>query len=370
MIRSALRTSLSVESMATDLSAIWPFGPAWWNVLLRLYCQAVKSFVLVSGPRDSGPGEREMMLQRATAALEQLQADDVTRVDVPGKGSGDEQSDAGVRLPVQTLIPAFQSGSLFGDRVGVLVVDAHLLLKAEAEVLAEVLTVADESAVAAVFVAAGTVPAPLGKVLKERCEQITVKRLTERSAQEWLVAAARERGVRLGDGAVDAFIKTFGSDVGSLGRALEQLAIDHDVITGADVADRFKNRPDEPVWMYGDAVSRGDVGGALRRLEDFLQHDHPLVLLAYLNNDLRRRSLASAAPDYATFVERDGGRPGFALEKVWKARNRTKGEDLRRALDALARADIVLKTQPEPSHRVMLERLTVALCLWYGGARR
>lgn len=330
----------------------------------------MKSFVLVSGPRDAGPGEREVMMQRATAALEQLEVDDVTRIDVPGKGSGDEQSDAGLRLPVQSLIPALQSGSLFGDRMGVLIVDAQALLKAEAEVIAEVLATADGSAVAAVFVATGTVPAPLGKVLKSIAEQLSVKRLTERSANEWLAAAARERHLRLGDGAADALIKVFGTDVGSLGRALDQLTVDHDVVTAEEVSDRFKNRPDEPVWMYGDAVSRGNVGDALRRLEDFLHHEHPLVLLAYLNNDLRRRALASAAPDYETFVARDGGRPGFAMEKVWKAKNRTKGEDLRRAVDALARADIALKTKPEATHRVLLERLTVALCRWYGGSRR
>ncbi len=330
----------------------------------------MKSIVLVSGPHDAGPGEREVMLARATAVFDQFEVDDVTRIDVPGRGSGDEQSDAGMRLPVQTLIPALQSGSLFGDRVGVLVVDAQGLLKGEAEVIAEVLSTVDESAVVAVFVASGSVTAPLGKMLKAMAELIGIKRLTERSTQDWLTSAARERHLRLGDGAVDALVKVFGTDVGSLGRALDQLAVDHDVVTGAEVADRFKNRPDEPVWMYGDAVSRGNVGDALRRLGDFLHHEHPLVLLAYLNNDLRRRALAAAAPDYETFVTRDGGRAGYGLEKVWKARNHTKGEDLRRAVDALARADLALKSQPEAMHRVMMERLTVALCRWYGGARR
>ncbi len=330
----------------------------------------MKSVVLVSGPHDAGPGEREVMLQRATAVFEQFEVDEVTRIDVPGRGAGEEQSDSGIRLPVQSLIPALQSGSLFGERIGVLVVDSQWLLKAEAEVIAEVLATVDEAAVIAVFVAAGTVTAPLSKTLKARAEQIAIKRLTERSTQDWLTTAARDRHIRLGDGAVEALVKVFGTDVGSLGRALDQLAIDHDVVTGDEVAERFKNRPDEPVWMYGDAVSRGHVGDALRRLGDFLHHEHPLVLLAYLNNDLRRRALAAAAPDYETFVAQDGGRAGYALEKVWKARNRTKGEDLRRAVDALARADLALKSQPEATHRVMLERLTVALCRWYGGGRR
>ncbi|NND04556.1 MAG: hypothetical protein HKN91_17410, partial [Acidimicrobiia bacterium] len=170
----------------------------------------MKPFVLISGPRDAGPGEREVMMERASAALAQLEVDEVTRIDVPGKGSGDEASDAGIRLPVQAVIPALQSGSLFGDRVGLLVVDAQSLLKAEAEVIAEVLTVADESAVAAIFVASGTVPAPLGKTLKAKAEQISIKRMTERSAGDWLTAAARERHLRLDEGAADALIKVFG----------------------------------------------------------------------------------------------------------------------------------------------------------------
>ncbi len=57
------------------------------------------------------------------------------------------------------------------------------------------------------------------------------------------------------------------------------------------------------------------------------------------------------------------------MEKVWKARHRASDEDLHRALGALARADIQLKTTPEPTHRVTMERLAVALCHWYGGRR-
>ena len=102
-----------------------------------------------------GPGERELMLARAHEYLDVEGVGDVTRIDVPGKGSGDDVSDAGLRGPVQTAVPALQSGSLFGDRSGLLLVDAQLLMKAEAEVLAEVLRSAD-AAVVAVFVAAGT----------------------------------------------------------------------------------------------------------------------------------------------------------------------------------------------------------------------
>lgn len=39
-------------------------------------------------------------------------------------------------------------------------------------------------------------------------------------------------------------------------------------ITAELVLDRFKNRPDEPTWQITDAIEKGDVGLALRRLFD------------------------------------------------------------------------------------------------------
>lgn len=309
------------------------------------------------------------MLTRARHALEQLGVDDVTRIDVPPKASGDEVSEGGLRASVQPAVPALQSGSLFGDRIGLLVVDAQWLLKAEAEVLAEVFPVVDMEAVAVVVVAAGAVPAPLKKVLETLGEKVTIKRLSERGAADWLNAAARERGVRLHGDAVQALIQRFGTDVGSLGSALDQLAASERPVDAELVRDWFRNRPDEPTWHYMDAVAAGDRAEALRRLEDFMIHGHPLVLLATIHTDLRRRSLSAAAPDFETFLDWEGVKKNYATEKIWKQRSRARAEDLRFALDAVSRADLALKTSPEPTHQVLMERLTVALCRWYGGAR-
>ena len=310
------------------------------------------------------------MLSRAAAVFAQLEISDVTRIDVPAKGSGEDSGEGPLRMPVQAAVPALQSGSLFGDRTGLMVVDAQSLLKAEAEVIAELVSLADSESVVAVFVSAGTIPAPLGKTLKQVGEAMTIKRLNERGASDWLVHAARERKLRLHGDAVEALIQRFGTDVASLGQALDQLAASGDEISAEAVLSRFKNRPDEPAWLYMDSVASGNRGDALRRLADFLQHGHPLVLLAVVQNDLRRRSLASAATDYDTFASRDGGARNYGMEKVWKQRNRVKAADLRLALGAVARADLTMKTAPEATHRVTMERLTVALCRWYGGARR
>ncbi|HSF84699.1 MAG TPA: hypothetical protein VLG28_03445 [Acidimicrobiia bacterium] len=333
----------------------------------------MKPIVTIAGPSQAGPGERQLMLDAAKGALDQLGATgatDVTRIDVPGKGSGDDTEDSGLRTPVASAIPALQSGSLFGGSPAVLVVDANQLLKAEATVLAELVAAAGESGgIVAVFVASGSIPAPLGGVLKKVSETIKVDRLTERKAAAWLAQAARDRGLSLQGEAAGALIQRFGSDVGAMGTALDQLAVDGKSASADQIRDRFRNRPDEPMWHLADAISAGDTGETLRRLEDFLIHGHPLQLLAFLQNDVRRRSIAAASPDYDTFVERDGGRKSYAMEKVWKTRHRARDTDLHRAVGALARADIHLKTTPEPTHRVMMERLVVALCHWYGGRR-
>ena len=329
----------------------------------------MKSLLVISGPRDAGPGERNLMMERASMALEQLGVEHPTRIDVPPKGTGsDDSADATMRVAVQEIVPALQSGSLFGGADGVLVVDANALLRAEAEVIAELLDVSIDPV--AVFVAAGTVPAPLGALLKKRGESISVKRINDRTAGEWLGRAARERGLRIDRDASSILLNRFGTNVAALGQALDQLAVDGSEVTVDQVRSRFKNRPDEPMWHYVDAVVAGKQADALRRLADFLQHSHPLQLLAFLQSDVRRRSLAAAAPDYDTFLEWDGGRAGWALEKVWKQRSQMKGSDLKLALGALARADLQMKTAPEATHRVTMERLTVAMCRWYGGSRR
>lgn len=327
------------------------------------------AIVAITGPRRAGPGEREVMLSRAQDVFAEFDIADVVRVDVPAKGTADD-SDGVLRSAVDPAVPALQSGSLFGGRSGLLVVDAQSLLKSEASVLSELVALADTDAVVAVFVAAGSIPAPLGKTLGQVGRTMSIRRLTERSATEWLAAAARERRIRLHGDAVAALISRFGTDVAALRGALDQLQSSGEEITGEMVMDRFRNRPDEPAWLYMDAVAGGDRGEALRRLEDFLHHSHPLVLLATINNDLRRRALAAAAPDFDTFADRDGGRRNYGMEKVWKQRHRVRAADLSLALDAVARADLQLKTAPEVTHRVTMERLTVALCRWYGGSRR
>jgi len=78
-------------------------------------------FFAIVGPRDAGPGERDRMLEAAATALEESGVVDHVRVDVPGRGAG-EAGDGHLREPVHLVVPALQSGSLFGGGGGVVVV--------------------------------------------------------------------------------------------------------------------------------------------------------------------------------------------------------------------------------------------------------
>jgi DNA polymerase III delta subunit len=302
------------------------------------------------------------MVDVALGLLRDDGVDDPQRIDVPAKGTASEDV-GGLREPVAAIVPALQSGSLFGGATGVLVVDAQALLKHESETISELLTSSDPTQAAAVFIAAGTLPAAIKKAVTG--STVSIKAITERDAAQWLADEAKTRHLRLDQDARTELIQTFGSDTSAMRRALDQLAVTGAPITAADVQARFTNRPDEPMWFLGDAIMAGDQAQALRRLSDFLQHQHPLVLLSYLEGQVRSRSLAAVAPDYETFTAWSGGNPNsYATKKVWQARTRANGDALANCVRAIAKADLTLKTEPEPTHLVTLERLTVAMCRW------
>lgn len=323
---------------------------------------------MITGPSGAGPGEREQMMDAAAAHMSAAGVDrsGVVRIDVPGRGS-DQEGEGSLRTDLEPMVPFLQSGSLFGEKQGLLVVDAQNLRVGEAEMLAGLVAGADLETSEVVLVVEGTPPKALAAEVKARGTSSSISRMWERQAGQWLEAEGRHRGLELDKGAREALIQRFGTDTASIGQALDQLQGATGKIDRKTILDRFKNRPDEPTFHITDAISRGDVGDALRRLGDFLVHGHPLVYLAAVESDLKRRSLAAAAPDEEAFREWIGARPtDRGASRAWSQRGRVRESSLRRAQEALVRADRVVKSQPEEVHRVTLERLTVALCKWYG----
>lgn len=321
------------------------------------------TLLIVAGPSSPGPGERDQMLEMAAAHLANsgVSRDQVVRIDVPGRGAG-EEGDGSLRAELEPMIPLLQSGSLFGEPQGLEVVDAQNLQKAEMTTLVDLVEGADLSSLEVVLVYGGAVP----KAVRDLGGQtVSVKKMWERQATQWLEKELATRGLDLDRDAVAALMKRFGTDTASMRQALDQLEETSGKITAQLIMDRFKNRPDEPTWHITDAIEKGDVATALRRLSDFLVHGHPLVYLAALESDLKKRALAATAPDQATLKEWVGG-SDRQIGRLWSQRGRVRESALRRAQEALVRADRVIKTQPEDVHRVTVERLTVAFCRWYG----
>ncbi len=321
----------------------------------------------VTGPKNAGPSERERMFARASEILDEAGVDSPTRIDVPQKGSGSSDEAGTMRDDVQTIIPALQSGSLFGGTIGVLVADANHLLKAEADTIAELLGIADQTQAVAVFVSMGALPAVIRDAVKASGGLERVRQFNERDAASWLVDESKRRGLRVDQAARSELLSHFGSNTAAMARALDQLSVGGSTLSAQDVKNRFTARPDEPMWFLGDAIMSGDHREALRRLSDFLEHQHPLILLSYLEGEVRKRSLAAIAPDYETFAEWAGANPeSYATKKIWQSKRRASTQGLAKSVRALAKADLTLKTQPEATHRVTLERLTVAMCRWMG----
>jgi DNA polymerase III delta subunit len=341
---------------------LWPVTWSVFSVGSSDYLGGMP-LLIVTGPSNAGPGERSQMLDIAAAHLAKrgVAADNVVRIDAPGRGAG-EEGEGSLRAELEPMIPLLQSGSLFGDPPGLLLVDAQNLLKVEVETLTKLVDVSDLEAIEVVLVYGGAVP----KAVRDLGgESVSVSKMWERQASQWLDNEIKTRGLAFEKGATEAMLKRFGTDTASMGQALDQLAETSQKITAELIMDRFKNRPDEPTWHITDAIEKGDTATALRRLSDFLVHGHPLVYLAALESDLKKRALAAAADDKETLKTWIGG-SDRQLSRLWNQRGRIRESSLRRAQQALVRADRVVKTHPEEVHRVTLERLTVAFCRWYG----
>ena len=323
----------------------------------------------LKGPSNPGPGERRSLLDRAREVFAGagIEASDVIRIDVPGRGQS-VGGEGRLRPEIEPIVPALQSVSLFGGRTGVMLMDAHLLQLDEAAVVADLLAHDTDGSRPVVLVTSGKLLPPLAAHVKKNAEVIPVRKLADRDVARWVHSAARRRGMRLGSDATKALIERFGSDVGAIDQALDQLSVTDGPLTDQMILDRFRNRPDQPLWKLTDALGRGAVDEAIRRMHDLLTHGHPLVLVATIENDLRRRALAAAAPDIATFAEWTGGKPGaYPTRKAWQAGRAMSREDLNRSVDAVRRADATLKGMPEETHLPTMERLVTALCYWYRG---
>ena len=377
----------------------------------------VSEVLAVVIPDRGGPGEREEALAAARRHLRRVgvDADQIVRIDVAstrggGASPGGPDQHGVFRSELIGIVPLLQSNSLFGQKQGLLLVDANYLLAAEIKALVKLLPAIDPSAVAVAIVAQRTLPAALKKKVKEIGKVETVRPLWENQMHGWLIGQLKEKGLRMGYQARAALVHRFGTDRAALRRALEQLQGENRPINAQMIVERFRNRPDQPVFRILDEILAGNSGAALRRLGDYLANarssdGRPYILLGTLESDLRLRLMASQARDREHFREMEEAgvfsrmlesAPGpidqkaenglrskaksrvrssqRRLDRIWSQRKPyhsvTRPEQVRAAQSALSlvvQADRTLKLFPAPLHEAVLERTVTELTRAYRG---
>ena len=372
-------------------------------------------------PDRGGPGEREEALVAARGHLrkEGVERGQIVRVDVPSTRGGGAVPPGGpnqhgaFRADLNGVVPLLQSSSLFGLKQGLLLMDANFLLAAESRAMAELLPAIDPSAVAVAIVAQRSLPATLAKTVRAIGKVKTLLPLWENQIHGWLMGQMKEKGLRMSYQARAAMVQRFGTDRAALRRALEQLQGENRPITAEMVMERFRSRPDQPVFRILDEIVAGNAEAALRRLGDYLANSRssdgrPHILLGVVESDLRLRLKASQARNRDHFgeLEVDGvfsrmleSAPSpldqkaedklrstaekrvrssqRRLDRIWRQRkpfNSVTGtEQIRaaqRALSLVVQADRTLKLFPVPLHQAVLERTVTELSGAYQGFAR
>lgn len=372
-------------------------------------------------PDRGGPGEREEALETARRHLRRtgVGGSQIIRMDVPSSRgqaaprTGVPDQHGAFRHELLEIVPLLQSSSLFGQKQGLLLVDAQNLLSGEALALSELLGAIDSAAVAVAIVAVRSLPKAVAKKVKEIGRVESMRQLWENQVHGWLDRQSKEKGLRMGYQSRAALVQRFGTDRSALRRALEQLQGENRPITAGMIMERFRNRPDQPVFRILDEILAGNTEGALRRLGDYLANarssdGRPYILLGTLESDLRLRLIASQAHDREHFrqMEEEGAfsrilesAPGPLDQKaearlrstaksrvrssrrrhdrVWNQRRpltsvsgRQQVRAAQRALSLVVQADRTLKLFPAPLHQPVLERTVAELCGVYQGFAR
>jgi DNA polymerase-3 subunit delta len=184
--------------------------------------------------------------------------------------------------------------------------------------------------------------------------------------QDWVAEEGKARGLKLGREEVRYLVTEVGSDLRRLSNELEKLSLyasgDRlDVETVAEVLGRGRA---QSVFKFTDAVASGDARSALRQLGRLLEEgEAPLRILALLDRlvgQLRIAKDAQASGRKDSSLAALLGAPPTAAKAIGESARRLSREFLKRAVDALADTDRLLKSSRLP-HRVVMEGLVLEL---------
>lgn len=320
-------------------------------------------------------GEEDELVERAVAAIgERLQRES-------GGGQLERERIEGAGADATRIDMALRSGSLFAGRRLVLVADAQQLRAEELAKLVPVLG-ACSAGVTLVLQARGIdlrsrdpKKAKLARALQKLAKAlegaggvvVECPRPRARDLPRLVEQALEQRGLTADARARQAIADAAGEDLGAIVRAAEKLLLwrgGPGPIDERQVAEVVADTRVQNIFELTDAVGRGDAGRALQVLDGALRDgQHPLALLTHLSRHIRNLALVDSGARAGAGVDELRRRLGlhpFVVKKCLDQRRRFSQAALARALQALAEADLALKSSGRPDELV-LERLLLQL---------
>jgi DNA polymerase-3 subunit delta len=182
-----------------------------------------------------------------------------------------------------------------------------------------------------------------------------------RIAGEWVIEEAKRLGFMLDTRSAQALISRVGLDQWLLLQALEKLAFVDDV-NEETVMELIDANPAENVFNLFDTALKGDVEAVQEMIQTLKLGEDPYRVMGLLASQAFQLAALAVTDQPTNVVAKDMGAHPFALGKLTSHAKKRGREGVKRIVDALAEADMEMKSSaidPWP----LLERALIKIAL-------
>ncbi len=280
------------------------------------------------------------------------------------------------------MVAACETLSFMGGQRLVMVKNAHLMSKADLDMLADYLS--SPSPQTTLVVVSQTATKGIAKTTKfyKRAKVAGLVQefpaLREYEVGNFLVKQARSRGLNFSREAMQALIAAVGADLAALDNAVEKVDLylgPRDGIKDVDeseLAEIVAVTRTHEIWDLTDAIAKKDALTAMGLLDGMLERGQAGVGIN-LMVARQMRQLLQVKSGQAKGMPKQGimsaaGMAAWAVDRFGRDARRFSAEELRTALEVTLETDRKLKSSRLPD-RVWLEHMILELCSGGGESR-
>ncbi len=256
--------------------------------------------------------------------------------------------------PLEEALQAAETLPLGSDRRYVIVREAQVLTAPEAKRLAHYLEDPSESSVL-ILTAVGLKPnAPLLKAM-EKGGRVRELAKSPNQIPGWIRSRFKERGLQVTGKALAYLQEALGSDLMSIERAVEKVALYHDGEDAVDldeVVSLVAPSAERSIYELVDRVASGDAGQALKIMHRLLQQgEKPTYMLSALSRRYRSLLLFRALreegkqdAEIVSYFKLPKSQSWMVTQKFKPQAAKLNEESLGRALQVLLRSEQGIKS--------------------------